>query len=145
MKTPFDGAIRVRRREIDDMRIAIGVQINQLVQVETAQAEIQAEMSHERDVAADDALLSSHAYMMRMRAERERLAENQAMIDARLAQLRAKAMAAYGPFKAITTAADTYRDEAAQAAANAEQSHLDDLSAANLVRGQLVLRRSGTR
>ncbi len=141
MKTPFDGAIRIRQREIDEMRVTINVQVNQLVQVEAARTEADATIHRELAAAAEDVLLSSHAYMARLRAERERLAQDQAAIDARLTQLRTRAMEAYGTFKAISSAAEGYRDEATQAAASAEQGHLDDLSASRLVRQRLIRER----
>ncbi len=94
------------------------------------------------EVSAEDVRLSSHAYIARMQAERERLARDQAAIDAHLTQLRAKAVDAYGAFKAISSAAENYRDEMTQAAASAEQGHLDDLSAAGLTRERLDARRS---
>ncbi len=142
MKTPFDGAIRIRRREIDEMRVTISVQVNRLVEIEAEQTEADAALHRERTVASEDVLLSSHAYIARMQAERERLAQDQAAVDAHLTQLRAKAVDAYGAFKAITSAAETYQDEMAQAAASAEQGHLDDLAAANLTRERQDARRS---
>jgi hypothetical protein len=142
MKTPFDGAIRIRRREIDEMRITISVQVTRLVEIEAEQTDADATMHRERAVAAEDVLLSSHAYIARMQAERERLARDQAAVDAHLTQLRAKALDAYGAFKAITSAAENYQDEAARAAARAEQGHLDDLSGANLTRERQDARRS---
>ena len=142
MKTPFDGAIRIRQREMDEMRVTISVQVSQLVQIEAERAEAEARIRHERTVAAENVLLSSHAYIARMQAERTRLARDQATADANLNQLRAKAMDAYGALKAISSAADNYRDEIAQAAAVAEQGHLDDLSAAGLIRDQLDARKA---
>lgn len=134
MKTPYDGAMRVQQREIDDVRVAINIQVNQLVQVETSRTAVDAAIARETAIAADDVLISSHAYVERMRAVRARLTEDQAAIDARLGQLRAKAAAAYGSLKAIESAADNFRDEAERASASAEQSRLDDFAAAALVR-----------
>lgn len=140
MKTPFDGAIRIRRREIDEMRIAISVQVDRLVEIEAAVADAGAVMRNERGVAADDVLLSSHAYMARMAAERRRLAQDRALEDAVLTQLRNKAAAAYGQSRAIETAADQYRAEAAQATAAAEQGHLDDQATTRFIQNRLLPR-----
>jgi len=145
MKTPFDGAIRLRRREIDEMRVAISVQIDRLTEVEALQADTAAAMRRESEIAADDVLLSSHAYMMRIRAERARLAADQVAIDSRLAQLRARALDAYGSCRAIEEAAESHREDAAQAEASAEQGHIDDLSGASFARGMLAVRRPGAR
>jgi len=145
MKTPFDGAIRIHRREIDEMRIAINVQVERMVEIETAQVDTETALHRERNVAGEDALLSSHAYMARMNAERRRLAQDRAVVDVQLTQLRTRATTAYGMSRAIEAAAESYRDEAAQAAAVAEQGQLDDQSAARMVRGRLLPGRAGQR
>jgi hypothetical protein len=141
MKTPFDGAIRVGQREIDEMRIAISVEVDQLVKIETAQIAHEREIRRQRDVVGDDVLLSSHAYLARMRGDQARLKENQAIIDNRLAQLRAKAVTAYGTLKGVSSAAESWCGDAEQAIANAEQGHLDDLSNANFVRDSQLARK----
>lgn len=145
MKTPFDGAIRIQRREIDEMRVAINVQVERLVEIEVAQVDHDATLRNERDVAGDDLLLSSHAYMARMHAERQRLAQDRSVIDVQLTQLRTRATAAYGMSKAIEAAADSYRDEAIQAEATAEQGQLDDQAATRFARGRFTPRLPGPR
>ena len=145
MKTPFDGAIRIQRREIDEMRVAIKVQVEQSVRIEAAQADADAVVRNERDIAGGDVLLSSHAYMARMNAERHRLAQDRAVVDVQLTQLRTRATAAYGMGKAIEAAAQTYRDEAMQAEATAEQGQIDDQSATRFMRGRFIPRIPGPR
>ncbi len=145
MKTPFDGAIRIQRREIDEMRVAINVQVERLVEIEAAQVDHDAALRNEHDVAGGDLLLSSHAYMARMNAERRRLAQDRAVVDVQLTQLRTRATAAYGMSKAIEAAADSYRDEATQADAAAEQGQLDDQAATRFVRGRFTPRLPGPR
>lgn len=144
MKTPYDGAMRVQQREIDDVRVAINIQVNQLIQIENSRASVNDALAREAALAASDVALSSHAYVARMRAERARLAVDQAMIDAQLGLLRGKAIAAYGSMKTIETAADTYRDEAERVDANAEQSRIDDFSATVFLQGRLAARRAGS-
>ncbi|NIJ34739.1 hypothetical protein [Sphingomonas oligoaromativorans] len=134
MKTPFDGAIRLQRREIDEMRVAINVQVERLVTIETAQVDTDAVMRRERDIAGEELLLSSHAYMARMHAERRRLAEDRAVVDIQLTQLRTRATAAYGMSKAIEDAARNYCEEQLQAEATAEQARLDDQAATRFLR-----------
>lgn len=143
MKTPFDGAIRVGQREIDEMRVAISAHVEQLGRVEAARVENEQETRRQREIAGDDVLLSSQAYMAHMRAERARLAQAQAMVDMRLTQLRSDAVAAYGTFKAISAAADNWRHEAEQAIAQAEQGHLDDAANAKFVNDRQTARKAG--
>jgi phage terminase small subunit len=135
MKTPYDTAMRVRQREIDDVRLEISVQVSQLVQIETRHMTIEATLDRETRIAASDSVLSAHAYVERIRRQRAQLAADRANADARLGQLRAKAVAAYGAFKAIESASDSFRNDAIRTIANAEQSHLDDLATAAFVRG----------
>ena len=142
MKTPYDSAMRIQQREIDDVRVAINVQVNQLVQVESSRAAVEAAMEREAAVAAGDVMFSSHAYVARMCAEKARLARDQAMIDAQLVGLRSKAVAAYSSFKAIETAADGFRETADRAIANAEQTHIDDFAATAFVQARQTTRRS---
>jgi hypothetical protein len=145
MKTPFDGAIRIQRREIDAMRVAINVQVDRLVAIEVAQVDHDATVRNERDLAGGDLLLSSHAYMARMHAERRQLAQDRSVVDGHLAGLRTRATAAYGMSKAIEAAADGYRHDAIQAEATAEQGHLDDQSATRFARGRFIPRPLGPR
>lgn len=134
MKTPYDGAMRVQQREIDDVRVAINVQVNQLVQIDSQRAEVDASIEREGEIAAGDMMFSYHAYVARMCAQRARLSEDKAVVDAQLSRLRSKAAAAYGSFKAIETAADGFRASAERDAANAEQAQADDRAAAAFLR-----------
>lgn len=134
MKTPYDTAMRVRRREMDDMRLSISVQLNQLVSIESSKAAVDETLTRESRLATGDHGLASHAYIERMRAQRAQLARNKADADEQLSQLRARAVAVYGGFKAIETASDTYREDAARSVAQAEQGLIDDLAAAAFIR-----------
>lgn len=134
MKTPYDAAMRIRRREIDTAQVAINIQINQLVQIESHHSDVDHTLAKEAEIAAGDHALSSHAYMERMRMLRERLAAERDEADVRLGRLRTTALAAYGDFKAIESAADTYRDDETRKAANGEQGHMDDMAATAVVR-----------
>lgn len=145
MKTPYDGALRVQQVEVDDVRAAISIQINQLVHVENSRAAVDDALAREAALMAGDPHLSSSAYLARMRAERTRLTHDQAAIDARLGQLRSRAVAAYSSFKAIESAAQSFREEAERTLDKAEQARIDDASAASLGRNRFAARRSHAR
>lgn len=140
MKTPYDTAMRVQRREIDAMGVAINVQVNLLNQIETARDEARVDMQREADVAAGDIGLSSHAYMERIRAEQQRLTRDGAVQSARLDQMRSKAAAAYGAFRAIEVAAEGFREEAGRRSASAEQAGLDDNAAVAFLKARRIVR-----
>lgn len=134
MKTPYDAAIRLRQREIEDMRVAINVQINQIVHNENADAHARAMMAREAQVAAGDMHFSSHAYLSRMNALRTALSQDKTVIEERLVGLRSRAASAYGTCRAMETAAHHFRAEEERIVANAEQTMMDDRSAAIMPR-----------
>jgi flagellar biosynthesis chaperone FliJ len=135
MKTPYDTAVRLQKRAMEDVRLAISVQVSQIVQIERSRATIGETLCREAGIAAAHHGLNSHAYLERMRAQRAKLAADTETADAQLRQLRAKAVAAYGGFHAVETAAERYRDHMAGEISKAEQGHLDDLATASFVRG----------
>ena len=134
MKTPYDAAIRVRQREIEDMRLAINVQINQLVHVERSETQTRAAMEREALAGSFDPAFSSHAYLSRMHAQRSRLQSDRAAMEEQLVRLRSRAAIAYGSCRVMEVAAQDYRAEAERLIANAEQTMIDDRSAAALSR-----------
>ena len=135
-KTPYDTAIRVQQRDVDDVRLAINIQVHQLTQVETSRQAIEGAVVREAKLAAEDPMMSTFAFLSRMRAERVRLDGDREAIRQRLDRLRDQAAAAYGSLRAIETAADGFREEEARAADNAEQSRLDDFSSAAFLRAR---------
>ena len=140
MKTPYDAAIRVQRREIDAMSVAINVQVNLLNQIDQAREEVRTSIIRESDVAAADLSMSSHAYMERIRAEQSRLIRDGAAQGARLDQLRSKAASAYGAYRAIEVAAEGFVADANRQSANAEQAGIDDSSAVAFLKARRTSR-----
>lgn len=141
MKTPYDAALRVRQREIDDMRISINVEVNQMVVLDGQRRMIEHQVRAERDVASAHHGFSAQAFAARMHAKRAGLGRERDAADGRLTLLRAKAVEAYGSLSAIGAAADRHRDAAARVAALAEQAQLDDFSAARFTRALHAARR----
>ena len=142
MKTPFDAALRLRQREMDAMRVSISVQVTHLMVIEETRDTIDRTVRREVEIAATNWGSSAHAFMARMRTQRERLVRERESVDARLVGLRMQATAAYGALRAIESAAARFRAEAERVAAAAEQSRVDDFSAASFSRVQDAARRS---
>lgn len=130
MQTPYDTLLRLRQREVDDMRVAITVQVNQLISIEDRHAMVNAAMVQAQQTTANDVLLNTQAYMARIRAERDAVVKDKAMVGADLARLRASAVEAYGALRVTRSAADDYRVEMEKGIANADQIFVDDLTAA---------------
>lgn len=134
MKTPYDAALRVRQRELDEVSSAIRSEAGVLGAVESERAQVSAALRREADLAAADLTLVSPGWQRRMRGERQALSARQVELEARIDALRTVATDAYGVLRGIENAADDYRAEAARSQAAAEQSASDDLSAAAFLR-----------
>lgn len=134
MKTPYDAALRVRQRELDEVSSAIRSEAGALGAVESERAQVSAALRREADLAAADLTLVSPGWQRRMRGERQALSTRQVELEARIDALRTVATDAYSVLRGIENAAGDYRAEAARSEAAAEQSASDDLSAATFLR-----------
>lgn len=134
MKTPYDAALRVRQRELDEVSSAIRTEAGALGAVEQERMRVAAALVHEADLAATDLTLVSPGWQRRMRGERQARSARETQLQARLDALREVAVDAYGVLRGIENAADDYRAEALRDEAAAEQSATDDISAAAFLR-----------
>jgi hypothetical protein len=142
--TPFDTALRIHRREVDTVKVAIGAEVERITAIETHARAHDTQMREERALA--HALpFSSDAWTARMKADRARLQEAATLAEARLGKLRAQALEAFGTMRAIEGAAERYRDEAERVTALAEQGAIDDLAAARFLklRGKVGRKEAG--
>lgn len=144
MKTPYDAALRVQRREIDEMSVAISREAGILAAVEQARADTRDAMRREADLARNDVteslVIASHGYFARKRDERRQLTGLQAELSRKLEALRAEAVEAFGTFRTIESAADSFRQEAERVQANAEQAGIDDLAAVAFLKARRAAR-----
>ncbi len=145
MKTPYCTALRIQRREVDRIRIAISVAIDETDRLDRHAVELARRVAAEHAHAAADGLLPENAYFARMKAERGRVARDKALADARLDQLRDKARDSYGAMKAVESAAETFRDGEARRLGAAEQASADDRAAIDTIAALRRLRASGGR
>lgn len=145
MKTPYDAALRVQQREIDEMSAAISTHSGVLGEVEKARDRVSRSITREAGLAAGDMAVCSHAYLQRMRGERRQLAATQVVLKAKLDELRDQAVDAYGTFRAIETAADGFRQDAQRVIANAEQAGIDDFAAMSFIKARRAMRRDDSR
>ena len=138
--TPYDTALRVQRREVDNVRISISVALEHSTAIEQAQIQLAEKARAERE-APRDLLLPTDAWTAHVRRERGRLEEQARLADAKLTHLRAQAIEAYGTMRAIEGAADRHRDESERTEAIAEQGRIDDLGAARFVKAAQLARK----
>lgn len=133
--TPFDTALRVHRREVDAVKVSISIEVERITTLE-AQSRAHAERAREERALAASLPIASDAWAARMKYERIRINEAAHLAQARLGQLRAQAVEAYGTMRAIEGAAERYQNEVDRTAATAEQTGIDDIAAARFLRAR---------
>ncbi|GHH23240.1 hypothetical protein GCM10008023_33980 [Sphingomonas glacialis] len=141
MTTPYDAALRLRQREIDDVRVLITIEVNQMTLLDGQRAAIDTSVRAEVELAGSQHVFSAHAFVARMHVARAELGHQRAASDARLTALRAQAVEAYGSLSAIGAAADRHRAETLRMAAIVEQGQIDDFSATRFTRAFTAARR----
>jgi len=130
--TPFDTALRVKRREVDAVKVSISVEIETITTLDQQTLAHEIRMREERALALM-VPVASDAWRLRMKAERARLDQQAQLANVRLTTLRAQAVEVYGTMRAIEGAAGRFKDEAERVAAGTEQAMIDDIAAAKLV------------
>lgn len=133
--TPFDTALRIQRREVDTVKVSISVEVERITSLE-AQGRAHMERARAERALAASLPFASDAWAARMKSEQIRIAEATYLAQARLGQLRAQAVEAYGTMRAIEGAAGRYQDEVDRTAAAAEQAGIDDIAAARFLRAR---------
>ena len=134
MKTPYDAALRVADRELDEVRAAIGAALENVQRIEDAAATLAETMVREKAAVAGDRSLAAERFFTRARDQRTQLAAAHGVAQQHLETLRERAVECYGTRTAIEGAAVQYRHDAERMAAAAEQAALDDIAASRLVR-----------
>lgn len=136
MTTPYNSALRVQRRAVDEIRVAIRAADDALSSIATDRRALDVRLASEAVVAAGDWLFSSPAYGMRLRSQRMDLDIDRQRVDDRLGQLRGVALEASGRLHAVKTAADDYRVAEQRSQRGAEQAEADDFSGTRHARRQ---------
>jgi hypothetical protein len=133
MKTPFDTALRMQQRTVDDLKVRIGAAIERIAELEQQGRDLVARVREER-VLAHALPFASDAWLATAKHAQTRIAEEVVAEQARLLNLRELAREAYGTFRAIEGAAERFRADAEREAEAAEQAAIDDIAAARFLR-----------
>ena len=134
MKTPYDTALRAMRRDVDDLRTAIGNANGAVIDIEQRRDALSAGMRREAALSASDWTFPADAYLARARAQREALVVARVEAEAQLEALRHQAVERYGSLRAVEGAADLFREDADRAVSAAEQAQVDDFAGARFAR-----------
>jgi hypothetical protein len=142
MRTPYDGARRLRQREIDDLRLTIAARADEAATLRFERERLDAAAGRERDAAAAEPLMASHSYLKRLRAQRGDVARAGAEADVRLSEIRGQALSVFASMRVLEEAAESFRLIADRAAASAEQAAADDRYGARVANGAAAARRA---
>ena len=142
MKTPYDTALRSLGREVDEMRTAVQGAADRLSDAQGRRRAVSDAIARESAMAALHSAFPAHFYLKRAGAERDALTELCAQAEAALDALRDRARESYGSLRVMESAAESFRHEAGQAAASAEQARIDDFAGARFARDTRPLRRA---
>ena len=130
MKTPFDTALRSRRRQIDHTRIAIYAETTRLQEIDRASEALDRELAAEYRASAESWSASSEAFIRRRMAEQAHLVAQRVGVTQEIGRLRKAAIDAYGAHQVVESAADTFRADRRRSQSRAQQREADDLCAA---------------
>jgi hypothetical protein len=130
MSTPYDGYLRLKKRDIESIKIAISVQVAHVIALENTAQQIAATAQQESAAAAQDWAISTHAYIRARQRERAQVLRDMHGSEEQLSSLRQKAGEAYGEQRVAEEAASRFRARATQSANRRAQAEADDLSTA---------------
>lgn len=134
MKTPYGGALRLRRREMDDLRLAIGSNNQKLAAVDAQEHILHAQSQLERAQALQDFHFSHDAYAARIQDARIALEAERQKIAVERSRLADQIVETYGSLRAIEKADEQHRARVEWRRNNAEQARIDDLSAVSVIK-----------
>lgn len=134
MKTPYGGALRLRRREMDDLRLAIGSNDQKLAAVDAQEQALRAQSQLERAQALQDFHFAHDAYAARIRDARIALEAERRKVEAERSRLTDQIIETYGSLRAIEKADEQHRARVEWHRNNAEQARIDDLSAVSVIK-----------
>ncbi|MXP10413.1 hypothetical protein [Pseudoblastomonas halimionae] len=130
MKTPFDTVLRLRRREIDETRIALHTRTAQLAEIDRDSEALEQELARERKAFGESWSASAEAFIKRRKFQHAQLAQERATISQDVDRLRQAAIDAHGSQHVLETAVEAFRADHDRRMAQAAQRETDDLCAA---------------
>lgn len=148
MKTPYDPVVRLKAREIEDLRDSLRREMMRIALLTEDAAALAVRVREECTQVQGDTTVRTDQWMRARKAQANQIAEARIEAEAGLAQLRDKAMTAYGKLRAAEKAAGVFVERALAEAERKAQSEADDLSNArrlfklrSAMRARLMARR----
>ena len=132
MKTPFDTVLRMRRREIDQTRIAIHMETTRLIEIDQQSQALQQELAHEYEVSAQSWAVSAEAFIRRRMSQHAQLLAERIAVSDEIDRLRSEAVDAYASRHVLESAVEAFHADRNREIARAEQREADDMCAARI-------------
>lgn len=142
MKTPYDPVVRIGTREVEAMRDVLRREMERVAALAHDAAALAQRVHDEYVVAEGDYTLRTDGWVRARKAQADQIALQRAEAEEGLAQLRDRALHAYGRLRAAEQAATAYIDRAQAEEARKAQAEADDLG---IARRLLRLRRKKPR
>ena len=133
MKSPYDTLIRLQKRQVDEVKLAIGQAVDQVDQVERAQHELVNEVQNECLVAQGYLHFSTYAYVQNRKRQAAQLVLLRQQRERELDCLREEATEAFGQLRVVENAAEAFVARKMQECSRKEQAEADDLSSARML------------
>lgn len=146
MKTPYDGYVRMQKRTVDSIRIAISIKITRAEMLEQAASGIDATVRQECQTASENWMIPTHDYLRARQREADMIAQDRAACEEDIDRLRRQASDAYGALRVAEEAAHRHRARIIAQANRAQQAEADDLSTARMLlraRARAAFQKSG--
>lgn len=138
MKTPYDPVVRLKAREIDTLRNALRREMARIALLAEDAEALSVRVREQCALVQGDTTVRTDHWIRARMVQASQIAEDRAKAETGLAQLREKAMIAYGKLRAAEKAAGVYVKRGEAEEERKAQSEADDLS---IARRQLKMRR----
>lgn len=141
MKTPFDTILRLRQRELENLRRDLVQSVQEQSDIARDMAQISINMRREiEDHSQSGQGLACDSYLAACRSKRIDLHERLASVELRLADLRDQSRAHLALVHALENAAERFHQEHQRAASRREQAASDEWALTHYMRAS----RTGT-
>lgn len=128
MKTPYDALRRLRRRELDELRLGVAAAEASADAAAAQVATLERKAVEEGALASDLLGFDFSAFTQRIKAETVQAREERSSAEQRLEAVRQRSLQAFVDKKAVDLAADTFVEDRTKAALRTDQARLDEIA-----------------
>lgn len=132
MKTPFDTVLRIRRREIDQTRIAIHAETTRLLEIDQESRALELELAREYEACSRSWAASAEAFIRRRMSQQAQLLAERVAVSDEIDRLRREAIDAYASRHVLESAVEAFHSDRKRQMSRVEQREADDLCAARI-------------